>query len=64
MEKILFCCGSRIFENSNICARLERREIQGILIDDNGYPLIFWGSISVREYSLCLGLSFDDKLDQ
>jgi len=30
---------SRIFENSNICARLERREIQGILIGDNGYPL-------------------------
>ena len=30
---------SRIFESSNICARLERREIQGILIDDNGYPL-------------------------
>ena len=30
---------NRIFENSNICARLERREIQGILIGDNGYPL-------------------------
>jgi hypothetical protein len=30
---------SRNFQNSNICARLERKEIQGILIGDNGYPL-------------------------
>ncbi|XP_048756388.2 putative nuclease HARBI1 [Ostrea edulis] len=30
---------SRIFQNNNICARLERREIQGIIIGDNGYPL-------------------------
>ena len=42
---------SRIFENSNICARLERREIQDILIGDNGYPLIFWGSISVIAFA-------------
>ena len=30
---------SRNFENSNMCARLERKEIPGILIGDNGYPL-------------------------
>lgn len=30
---------SRIFENSNICARFERHEIDGILLGDNGYPL-------------------------
>lgn len=30
---------SRIFENSNICAKFERREINGILLGDNGYPL-------------------------
>jgi hypothetical protein len=30
---------SRNFENSNMCARLERKEIPGILIGDNEYPL-------------------------
>lgn len=30
---------SRIFENSSVCARFERRNIPGILIGDNGYPL-------------------------
>jgi hypothetical protein len=29
---------SRIFENSNVCARFERNDIHGILIGDNGYP--------------------------
>lgn len=30
---------SRIFENSSVCARFERRNFPGILIGDNGYPL-------------------------
>lgn len=30
---------SCIFENSSVCARFERRNISGILIGDNGYPL-------------------------
>lgn len=30
---------SRIFENSNICVKFERRELNGILLGDNGYPL-------------------------
>lgn len=31
---------SRIFENSSVCARFERRNIPGILIGDNGYPFM------------------------
>ena len=30
---------SRIFDNSNICAKFERMEINGISLGDNGYPL-------------------------
>ena len=30
---------SRIFDNSNICARFENNEINGVLLGDNGYPL-------------------------
>ena len=30
---------SRIFDNSEICARFERDEIDGVLLGDNGYPL-------------------------
>ena len=30
---------SRIFDNSNICAKFERMEINGILLGYNGYPL-------------------------
>ena len=30
---------SRIFDNSNICARFENNDINGVLLGDNGYPL-------------------------
>ena len=29
---------SRIFENSRLCAQFEHGDIQGMLLDDNGYP--------------------------
>jgi len=31
---------SRIFENSNICYRLEEGEVPGILLGDSGYALL------------------------